>query len=228
VRLARALLATAVILAADLSRAQDRTALFSSLDVASLIGKPVTNAKWEQVARVDSVLLDPSTGRVTYFILSFVDGNERMALPWSAIAIDTRGRARLVSKKGALALLLPLGRLPSPTAVSHPADPHPLEGAPLPIAGFKAEGNGAAILQGRVTGRMTLPDGAGRRRVQLVVLAGTESVSVDLGAEEALRQMGLELRPGDDVQIEARKAGERVFAASVVRFDGATFRISPP
>jgi hypothetical protein len=61
-----------------------------------------------------------------------------------------------------------------------------------------------------------------------VVLAGTESVSVDLGAEEALRQMGLELRPGDDVQIEARKAGERVFAASVVRFDGATFRISPP
>ena len=181
------------------------------------------------MARVDSVLVDPSTGRVTYFILSFVDGNERMALPFRSLSIDTRGRARLVSKKGALAQALPLGRPPSPPSVSYPAGgPYPLEGDSLPIAGFKAEGNGAAILQGRVTGRMTLPDGAGRRRVQLVVLAGTESVRVDLGAEENLRQIGLELRPGDNVQIEARKAGEGELAASVVRFAGASFRIAPP
>ena len=54
--LRRPLLAGALILAAASAAAsEDRTALFSSLDAASLIGKPVTNSKWEQVARVDSV-----------------------------------------------------------------------------------------------------------------------------------------------------------------------------
>jgi hypothetical protein len=61
-----------------------------------------------------------------------------------------------------------------------------------------------------------------------MVLAGTESVSVDLGREEALQEVALALRPGDTVQIEARKVGEREFEASVVRFAGASFRIPEP
>jgi hypothetical protein len=218
------LLAVAGLLAASLSAAQDRTALFSSLDVASLIGKPVTNAKWEQVARVDSVLLDPSSGRVTYFILSFVDGNERMALPWSALSVDARGRARLLTKKGAIQQALPTSRFASAPAASDLPDPAGLEGTPAPI-GFKAESNGAAILQGKVTGRATLPDAEGRPRVRLMVFAGTESVSVDLGTEEKLREIGLALSPGDVVQIEARKSVDGGLRASVVQHSGASFHL---
>jgi hypothetical protein len=192
--------------------------------VASLLGKPVTNAKWEQVARVDSVLLDPSSGRVTYFILSFVDGNERMALPWSALSVDSRGRARLLTKRGGIQQALPTSRVASAPAASDSLDLAGLEGTPAPI-GFKAESDGAAILQGRVTGRVTLPDTEGRSRVRLMVLAGTESVSVDLGTEEKLRGIGLEVQPGDVVQIEARKSVDGGLEASVVQHSRASFRI---
>jgi hypothetical protein len=213
-------------LASGIVAAQDRTALYSSLDAASLIGKPVTDSKWEQVARVDSVLLDPETGKITFVVVSFVDGNERVALPWKAIELDHRGRARLVAKQVGSAGGFTIGALPSldrpPVTL---VESEAFEAAPpAEVRGFKAESNGRALLQGRVVGTMTVPGKSGRR-VKLVLMAGTESVGVDLGPEEALRGIGLALRAGDMVQIEARKTGEDELRASVVQLGGASFQI---
>jgi hypothetical protein len=221
-------LAAAVTLASGIGAAQDRTALFSSLDAASLIGKPVTDSKWEQVARVDSVLLDPETGKITFVVVSFVDGNERVALPWKAIELDHRGRAHLVSKQAGLRGVFGLGMVSSMASVDGPPltleESESLESEPAGIIGFRAEANGRALLQGRVVGTMTVPEKSGRR-VKLVLRAGIESVEVDLGPEDALRQIGLTLRAGDVVQVEATKAGADELRASAVQFGGASFQI---
>jgi hypothetical protein len=71
---------------------------------------------------------------------------------------------------------------------------------------------------------MTVPKKSGRR-VKLVLRAGMESVEVDLGPEDALRQIGLTLRAGDVVQVEATKAGADDLRASVVQLGGASFQI---
>jgi PRC-barrel domain len=224
----RVLLTAVMLLAAAIAAPQaieERKALFSSLDVASLVGKPVTNSKWEQVARVDSVLLDPATGKVTFFVLSFVDGNERVALPWNALSLDARGRARLVSRKGIPEGALRLGGIPSASSYSSSLDPSALEGEPPRVVSFKAEGAGEAILQGKVTGTLSVPGNAGRRHVELMISAGGESVRVDLGREEDLKEIVSALRPGEDVQIQAKRRGSRDYVASIVRFAGATYRM---
>jgi hypothetical protein len=219
-------LAATAALGCGIVAAQDRTALYSSLDAASLIGKPVTDSKWEQVARVDSVLLDPETGTITFVVVSFVDGNERVALPWKAIELDHRGRARLVWTQAGSAGGFPVGTLPSldrpPVTL---VESESFEAAPpAGVLGFKAEANGRALLQGRVVGTMTVPGKSGRR-VKLVLMAGTESVGVDLGPEDALREIGLALRAGDMVQIEAMKTGQDELRAFVVKIGGASFQI---
>ncbi len=228
----RVLLTAASILAAAIAEPQaieERKALFSSLDVASLVGKPVTNSRWEQVARVDSVLLDPATGKVTFLILSFADGNERVALPWNALSLDARGRARLVSRtKGIPEGALRLGGIPSAFSYSSSLDPTSLEGEPSPVASFKAEGAEGALLQGKVTGTLNVPGEAGRRHIELMVSAGGESVRVDLGREEDLTDLVPALRPGEDVQIHAKRRGSGEYVASVIRFAGATFRMREP
>jgi hypothetical protein len=66
------------------------TEVARAVDVASLVGKPVTNSRWEQIARIERVLVEPEDGRAAFVVLSFLDRGEMLALPWDAVAIDAR------------------------------------------------------------------------------------------------------------------------------------------
>ena len=86
------------------------------------------------------------TGRITFFVLSFVDGNERVALPFHALSLDTRGRARLVSKESRPDGAFPLGEIPSAPRYSPALDASALEGEPA-VLGSRSERRGRATFK---------------------------------------------------------------------------------
>jgi sporulation protein YlmC with PRC-barrel domain len=64
-----------------------------ALSASSLIGDGVVNAMGEDLGKVDEIMLDISTGRVVYAVLSFGGilgmGNKLFAIPWEAMTLDT-------------------------------------------------------------------------------------------------------------------------------------------
>lgn len=62
------------------------------MDGSTLIGDKVVNAKDENLGKIEAIMLDVSSGRVAYAVLSFGGflgmGTKLFALPWSALTLD--------------------------------------------------------------------------------------------------------------------------------------------
>jgi len=190
-----------------------------SLDVRNLIGKPVTNSRWEQIARIERVLIEPADGRAAFVVLSFLDREEMLALPWSALEIDARGRARL---KAGRETLDRAPRIYGSRDGSHSANPD--DGAQEPgtgLPGFRIASGGEGILQGRVVGRLSVLV-ENSRRAQALIDIGGETVRVDLGLEDGLAAA---IEAGDHVRVIGRYRGEEEFEAVEIRRGGSAFRI---
>lgn len=60
----------------------------------TLIGNDVVNAKGENLGDIKEIMLDVSTGTVSYAVLSFGGilgvGDKLFAVPWSALTLDTK------------------------------------------------------------------------------------------------------------------------------------------
>ena len=70
-----------------------------TLGATTLVGDRVVNLAGEDIGRIEELMLDVTTGRVAYAVLSFGGflgiGNKLFALPWSAITVD-EGKKRFV------------------------------------------------------------------------------------------------------------------------------------
>ena len=63
-----------------------------TLGATTLVGDRVVNLAGEDIGRIEELMIDVTTGRVAYAVLSFGGflgfGNKLFALPWSAITVD--------------------------------------------------------------------------------------------------------------------------------------------
>jgi sporulation protein YlmC with PRC-barrel domain len=62
------------------------------LAASTLTGDSVRNSAGDDLGKVDEIMIDISTGRVAYAVLSFGGflgmGNKLFAIPWSALTVD--------------------------------------------------------------------------------------------------------------------------------------------
>ena len=70
-----------------------------TLGARTLIGDPVVDRTGKDIGRIEELMVDVTTGRVAYAVLSFGGfmgiGNKLFALPWSAVTVD-EGKQRFV------------------------------------------------------------------------------------------------------------------------------------
>jgi sporulation protein YlmC with PRC-barrel domain len=63
-----------------------------TLGATSLIQDKVVNLNGQDIGRIDELMIDVTTGRVAYAVMSFGGfmgiGNKLFALPWSAVTVD--------------------------------------------------------------------------------------------------------------------------------------------
>ncbi len=63
------------------------------MDAATLIGDSVVNANDEDLGKVEAIMLDVQSGRISNAVLSFGGflgmGTKLFAIPWSALTLDT-------------------------------------------------------------------------------------------------------------------------------------------
>ena len=64
------------------------------MDAATLIGDKVVNAAGEGLGKIEAIMLDVTTGRIAYAVLSFGGflgmGSKLFAIPWGALTLDAR------------------------------------------------------------------------------------------------------------------------------------------
>ncbi len=64
-----------------------------ALSATTLIGDGVVNPQGEDLGKVEEIMLDISSGRVAYAVLSFGGflgiGDKLFAIPWEAMTLDT-------------------------------------------------------------------------------------------------------------------------------------------
>lgn len=64
-----------------------------TLSSSTITGDKVVNTQGEDLGRIEDVMLDVSTGRVAYAVLSFGGflgmGDKLFALPWESLQLDT-------------------------------------------------------------------------------------------------------------------------------------------
>jgi sporulation protein YlmC with PRC-barrel domain len=62
------------------------------MDAATLIGDSVVNSSGEDLGKIEAIMLDVTSGRVAYAVLSFGGflgmGSKLFAIPWPALALD--------------------------------------------------------------------------------------------------------------------------------------------
>ena len=67
-----------------------------TLGATTLLHDRVVNLAGESIGRVEELMIDVTTGRVAYVVLSFGGffgfGNKLFALPWSAVTVDEARR----------------------------------------------------------------------------------------------------------------------------------------
>jgi sporulation protein YlmC with PRC-barrel domain len=65
----------------------------SSLSASSLIGDGVVNPQGEDLGKIEELMIDLNSGRVSYCVLSFGGfmgmGDKLFAIPWEAVTVDT-------------------------------------------------------------------------------------------------------------------------------------------
>ena len=63
------------------------------MDAATLIGDAVVNARGDDLGKIEAIMLDVTSGRIAYAVLSFGGflgmGSKLFAIPWSALTLDT-------------------------------------------------------------------------------------------------------------------------------------------
>jgi sporulation protein YlmC with PRC-barrel domain len=63
-----------------------------TLSAASLAGDSVINAREEKLGKIEDIMIDVTTGRVAYAVLSFGGllgvGDKLFAIPWTAMSLD--------------------------------------------------------------------------------------------------------------------------------------------
>ena len=71
-----------------------------ALSASKMIGSRVVNHDGEDVGKIQDVMIDPDSGRVTYAILSFGGflgmGDKLFAIPWPSLRRDVDGRQFLL------------------------------------------------------------------------------------------------------------------------------------
>jgi sporulation protein YlmC with PRC-barrel domain len=64
-----------------------------ALSATSLIGSSVVNTQGEDLGKIEDLMVDLNSGRVSYCVLSFGGflgmGDKYFALPWEAVTVDT-------------------------------------------------------------------------------------------------------------------------------------------
>ncbi len=70
------------------------------LSASTLIGDPVMNSSGEKVGDLKEIMLDVSSGRIAYGVMSFGGflgiGQKLFALPWAAVTVNTDDHAVVV------------------------------------------------------------------------------------------------------------------------------------
>jgi sporulation protein YlmC with PRC-barrel domain len=69
----------------------------NTLSASTIIGDPVHNAMGEDLGKIEDLMIDLSSGRIAYAVLSFGGflgmGNKLFAVPFRAMRIDTENHA---------------------------------------------------------------------------------------------------------------------------------------
>jgi len=69
----------------------------NTLSASTIIGDPVHNAMDEDLGKIEDLMIDLSSGRVAYAVLSFGGflgmGNKLFAVPFRAMKVDTENHA---------------------------------------------------------------------------------------------------------------------------------------
>lgn len=69
------------------------------LSASTLAGDKVTNAKGEDLGKVEELMIDVESGRVAYAVLSFGAGflksGKLFAIPWGSLAVDQTKKGQL-------------------------------------------------------------------------------------------------------------------------------------
>ena len=64
------------------------------MDAATLIGDKVVNAAGESLGEIEAIMLDVTSGRIAYAVLSFGGflgmGSKLFAIPWNALTLDAK------------------------------------------------------------------------------------------------------------------------------------------
>lgn len=72
-----------------------------TLGATTLVGDRVVNLAGQGIGRIEELMVDVTTGRVAYAVLSFGGflgfGNKLFALPWSALTVDEAHRRFVVN-----------------------------------------------------------------------------------------------------------------------------------
>jgi sporulation protein YlmC with PRC-barrel domain len=72
-----------------------------TLGATTLIHDKVVNLSGEDIGRIEELMVDVTTGRIAYAVLSFGGflgiGNKLFALPWSALTVDEAKRCFVVN-----------------------------------------------------------------------------------------------------------------------------------
>jgi hypothetical protein len=210
--------------------AQDppQSVLLRSVDTHDLIGKPVTGERWEQVARIERILLDPVSGRATFVVLSFVNRHELIAIPWEELVIDEVGRARL--KRPRKSVEDGLRFYGSRTRILDGAEEPAIDEAPRSASRLTVTPDGDGLLEGVVTGRISLPRQNRGRRLFAVMEVGDRMIRVDLGPEEDLRKRNVRVNTGESLGVRGRvtsSGGEETLVVSAIRSNGRWIEIAP-
>jgi sporulation protein YlmC with PRC-barrel domain len=70
------------------------------VDSSSLIGSTVRNAEGKDVGRIDRLMIDPATGRVTYAVIvvgsTLGMGGKNVALPWANVRLTQANDQSLI------------------------------------------------------------------------------------------------------------------------------------
>jgi len=65
----------------------------SVISAGTVTGDSVVNRKNEDLGKIEEIMLDPTSGRIAYAVLSFGGflgmGDKLFAIPWSALELDT-------------------------------------------------------------------------------------------------------------------------------------------
>ncbi len=71
------------------------------MDAATLIGDSVVNDSGDDLGKIEAIMLDVTSGRVAYAVLSFGGflgmGDKLFAIPWSALTLDTDQKCFVLS-----------------------------------------------------------------------------------------------------------------------------------